>query len=189
MTATTSPYSLVFQTFTDPADISLAVVDLAESADIAVQGLYDAQMIGAAKPAVRVATTTTQSVADNTNTTLTWPAGSVDFDNDTMWDDSVTSGTLTFTHTGIYLVSLRATFAATASGGGIRRASFTHSALGVVARNTQLGTVSADAVLTIATVVPAYVAGQSMTFQGLQTSSAALNTVTKQLQAFRLSTL
>jgi hypothetical protein len=38
-------------------------------------------------------------------------------------------------------------------------------------------------------VVPVYVAGQTMTFQALQTSSAALNTATKQLQSFRLSTL
>lgn len=189
MTATTPTYSLVYQVFSDPADISQAVQDLADSADTAVQGLYDAQAIGAAKPSSRIATTTTQSIPDSVDTLLTWPAGSVDLDLDTMWDNSVTSSTLTFAHTGIYLVSLRVTYAATASGGGVRSVSFTHSALGVVARNTQLGTVSDDAVVNIAVVIPAYVAGQTMTFRGFQTSSAALNTVTKQLQAVRLSTL
>jgi hypothetical protein len=189
MTANTAAWGLTYQTFSDPADISQAVQDLADTADTAVQSMYDAQAIGAAKPAMRAATTTTQSIPNNVSTVLTWPAGSESFDNDTMWDDSVTSSTLTFTRTGIYLVALRCTYVATASGGGVRQISFTHSTLGIVARNTQLGTISDGAALSTTAVVPAYVAGQTMTFRGLQTSSAALNTVTKQLQAFRLSTL
>ncbi len=189
MTATTPAWSLVYATFTDPADISQTIQDLADSADTAVQSLYDAQAIGTAKPAVRVATTTAQSIPNNTDTTLTWPAGSQSFDSDTMWDDSITSGTLTFTRAGIYLVALRCTYLATASGGGVRRITFTHPTLGIVARNTQLGTVSDGAVLSTTAVVPVYTPGETLTFQGLQTSSAALNTATKQLQAFRLSTL
>jgi hypothetical protein len=189
MTATTPTYGLVYQTFSDPADISQAIQDLADSADTAVQSLYDAQAIGEAKPAMRAATSTTQSIPNNTDTTLTWGAGSESFDNDAMWDDTVTNGTLVFTHTGVYLVSMRLTYLATASGGGVRRLTFTHSTLGIVARNTQLGTVSDGAVLSTVAVVPVYVAGQTMTFQALQTSSAALNVATKQLQSFRLSTL
>lgn len=189
MTATTTDWSLVYQTFTDPADISQAIQDLADSADTAVQSMYDAQAIGAAKPAMRAATVTTQSLANNTDTNLTFPAGSERFDNDTMWDDSITNGTLVFTHAGIYLVALRCTFVATASGGGVRRVTFTHSTLGVVARNTQLGTVNDQAAPFITAVVPVYTPGETMTFQGFQTSSAALDTATKQLQAVRLSTL
>jgi hypothetical protein len=189
MTANTATWGLTYQTFTDPADISQAIQDLADTADTAVQSLYDAQAIGAAKPAMRAATTATQSIPNNTDTNLTWGAGSESFDNDAMWDDSVTNGTLVFTHAGVYLVSMRLTYLATASGGGVRRLTFTHSTLGVVARNTQLGTVSDGAVLSTVAVVPVYVAGQTMTFQALQTSSAALNTATKQLQSFRLSTL
>jgi hypothetical protein len=189
MTANTATWGLTYQTFTDPADISQSIQDLADTADTAVQSLYDAQAIGAAKPAMRAATTATQSIPDNTNTNLTWGAGSESFDNDSMWDDSVTNDTLVFTHAGIYLVSLRCTFLATASGGGVRQIAFTHSSLGLVARNAQLGTVSDGAVLSTVAVVPVYVAGQTMTFQALQTSSAALNTATKQLQSFRLSTL
>lgn len=189
MTATTTDWSLVYQTFTDPADISQSIQDLADSADVAVQSLYDAQAVGAAKPAMRAATTTNQSLANNTDTNLTWPAGSESFDNDTMWNDGVTNGTLVFTQAGIYLVALRCTFLATASGGGVRRITFTHSTLGVVARNTQLGTVNDQAVPFVTCVIPVYTPGESMTFQGFQTSSAALNVATKQLQAARLSTL
>jgi len=189
MTATTTTWGLVYQTFTDPADISQSIQDLADTADTAVQSLYDARAIGAAKPAMRAATSTTQSIPNNTDTNLTWPAGSQSFDNDTMWDNSITNGTLVFTHAGIYLVALRCTYVATASGGGVRRVTFTHSTLGIVARNTQLGTVSDGAALSTTVAVPVYTPGETMTFQTLQTSSVALNTVTKQLQAFRLSTL
>lgn len=189
MTANTSTWGLTYQVFTDPADISQAIQDLADTSDTAVQSLYDAQAIGEAKPAMRAATSANQSIPNNTDTTLTWGAGSESFDNDAMWDDSVTNGTLVFTHAGIYLVALRLTYLATASGGGVRRLTFTHSTLGIVARNTQLGTVNDGAVLSTTAVVPVYTPGETMTFQGLQTSGAALNTATKQLQAFRLSTL
>lgn len=190
MTANTgAPWSLVYQTYTDPADISDAIQDLADSADTAVQTMYDAQAIGAAKPACRASTTTAQSIANNTNTTITWPAGSQQFDNDAMWDDTITTDRITFTRTGIYLVALRVTFIATAAGGGVRQTSFTHSTLGIFARNTQLGTVNDGAVPFITAVVPCTVAGQFVTFQAFQTSSAALNITTRHVQAFRLSTL
>ncbi len=190
MTANTgTPWFLTYQTFTDTADISGAVQSLADSADTAVQSLYDAQATGAAKPAGRMATTTVQSIPNNTNTDLTWPAGSEYFDNDTMIDNTGTTSRITLTSTGIYMVSCRVTFSVTASGGGVRRLSVTHSTLGLVSRNTQLGTVSETAAITILTVVPCYVAGQFITFQGFQTSSAAEDLATRQAQAFRLSTL
>lgn len=189
MTATTANFSLVYQTFSDPADISQAIQDLADSADTAVQSLYDAQALGAAKPAGRMATGTAQSIPNNTNTTLTWPAGSESFDNDSMIDNTITTDRITFTHTGIYLVALRTSFVSTASGAGVRQAAVTHSSLGVVARNSQAGTVSDGAAPFITIVVPCYVAGQYVTFQAFQTSSVALNVSTRMAQAFRLSTL
>lgn len=190
MTANTgAPWSLVYQTFTDPADISATVKDLANSADTAVQTLYNNQAIGAAKPAGRMSTTTVQSVPNNTDTALTWPAGSQYFDNDNMIDNAGTTDRITLTSTGIYMVSARVTFSVTASGGGVRRLSLTHSTLGLISRNTQLGTISDTAAITVVAVVPCYVAGQFITFQGFQTSSAAENLATRQAQAFRLTTL
>jgi hypothetical protein len=190
MTATTgAPWSLVYQTFTDPADISAAVQDLADSIDTAAQTLYDNQAAGAAKPACRGSSAAAQSIPNSTQTDITWPAGSQSFDNDSMFDNTATTSRVTFTSTGIYLVALRVTFSSTAAGGGVRQTSFTHSALGVVARNCQLGTASFSARPFITAVVPAYVAGQFMTFQAFQTSSAALDLATRQVQAFRLSTL
>lgn len=187
MTANTgAPWSLVYQVLSDPADIADAVLDLADSADTAVQTLYDDQAIGAAKPACRMATSTAQSIANVTDTTITWPAGSEEFDNDAMVDNTITTDRITFTSTGIYLVALRVSFGATASGGGVRQVTFTHSSLGVVARNAQLGTVSVLATPFITAVVPAYVAGQFMTFQAYQNSTAALNLLTRQAQAFRV---
>lgn len=190
MTANTgAPWSLVYQVLSDPADISDAVHDLAVSVDTAVQSLYDAQTIGAAKPAGRMSTTTNQSIPNNTDTNLSWAAGSEYFDNDTMIDNAAPTDRITLTSTGIYMVAIRATFTATASGGGVRQLSMTHSTLGVFARNTQLGTVSETAAITLVQVVPCYVAGQFVTFQAFQTSSAAENVATRQAQAFRLTTL
>lgn len=190
MTANTGvPWSLVYQTFTDPADISGAIQALADSADTAVQSMYTEQTTGVTKPAGRMATATVQSLPNNTNTDLTWPAGSEYFDNDSMIDNTGTTSRITLTSTGIYMVSCRVTFSVTASGGGVRRLSVTHSSLGLVSRNTQLGTVSETAAITVLTVVPCYVAGQFVTFQGFQTSSAAENLATRQAQAFRLTTL
>ena len=189
MTATTINWNLVYQTFTDPADISGAVQDLADSVDTAVQSLYDAQAIGASKPAARMEAFAAQSIPNNTSTDLTWPAGSEDFDNDTMIDNTITTNRITLTSTGIYMVAVRVTFLGTAAGAGVRQLAFTHSTLGVVARNAQLGTVSEVAAPFITAIVPSYVAGDFMTFQVLQTSSAALNVTTRQAQAFRLSTL
>ena len=190
MTATTGPpFNLVYQEFTDVSDISQAIQDLADSVDTAVQSLYDDQAIGAAKPAARMATTTAQSLPNNADTTLTWPAGSEYFDNDNMIDNTITTDRITFTSTGIYAVSLRCTFASTAAGGGVRQVSFNHSALGVVCRNAQLGTVSADAAITILAVMPCYTAGEFIQFSGSQNSSAALNSLTRQAQAWRVSTL
>lgn len=189
MTATTgAPWSLVYQVPSDPADISDAIHDLAVSVDTAVQSLYAAQAIGVAKPAGRMSDTVNQSIPNNTSTDLTWAAGSEYFDNDSMINNAGTSR-ITLTHTGIYLVAIRCTFVATASGGGVRQLSMTHSTLGIVARNAQLGTVSETAAITLAQVVPCYVAGQFITFQAFQTSSAAENVATRQAQAFRLTTL
>lgn len=189
MTATTINWSLVYQTFTDPADISGAIQDLADSADTAVQTLYDAQAIGAAKPACRASTAVAQSIPNTISTSITWPAGSEQFDNDTMWNNAATTDRVTFTSTGIYLVALRVTFLASGVGGGVRQTSFTHSSLGVFARNPQLGTVGDGAVPFITAVVPCYTAGQFVTFQAFQTSGAALDITTRHVQAFRLSTL
>lgn len=190
MTANTGPpFNLVYQEFSDLADISQAVQDLADSVDTAVQGLYDDQAIGAAKPAARMSTTVALSLPNNSDTTLTWPAGSEYFDNDSMIDNTITTDRITFTSAGIYAVSLRCTFASTASGGGVRQVSFTHSSLGVVARDAQLGTVSSDAALSVLVVVPCYVAGQFIQFSAFQNSSAALNSLTRQAQAWRVTTL
>lgn len=191
MSATTgAPWNLVYQEFTDIADISDAIQDLADSADVAVQSLYNAQTAGYTKIACRMTTATTQSIPNNTNTTITWPAGSEYFDNNTMIDNSITTDRITFTTTGIYLVSGRVTFASTGSGGGVRQVSVTHSAfVDVVGRNAQLGTVSSDAAISFALIVPAYVSGQFVTFQAYQNSSVALNLNTHQVQAFRLTPL
>ena len=190
MTATTgAPWNLVYQEFSDLADISAAVQDLADSVDTAVQSLYDAQTIGQAPPACRIEDTAAQSIPNNTDTTITWAAGSEDFDTDTMINNAATINRITLTSTGIYLISLRCTFQSTASGGGVRQTSMTHSPLGVFARNTQLGTTSSTAAPFITAVVPCYVAGQFVTFQAFQTSSAAENIATRQAQAFRLTTL
>lgn len=189
MTASTPTWGLVYQTFTDPADISAAVQALADSIDVDVQSLYDAQAIGAAKPAARMATSVAQSIPNNADTNVTWPAGSEDFDNDTMIDNTISTDRITLTSTGIYMVAARLTFVATGSGGGVRQMSFTHSTLGIVGRNCQLGTVSAGAAVFITAIVPCYVAGQFITFQAFQTSTAALNVGARHAQAFRLSTL
>lgn len=190
MTANTgAPWSLVYQTLSDPADISQAVQDLADSADTAVQSLYDTQTIGQAPPACRMADTVAQSIPNNTNTDITWAAGSEDFDTDTMINNGATINRITLTSTGIYMVSLRCTFQSTASGAGVRQTSMTHSTLGVFARNTQLGTISETAAPHITAVIPCYVAGQFITFQAFQTSTAADNILTRQAQAVRLTTL
>ena len=190
MTATTGPpFNLVYQEFSDVADISQSVQDLADSVDLAVQGLYDDQTVGAAKPAARMSTTTPLSLPNNTDTTLTWPAGSEYFDNDNMIDNTITTDRITFTSAGIYAVSLRTTFASTAAGGGVRQISYNHSALGVVARNAQLGTVSADAALSTLVVIPCYTPGEFIQFSASQNSSAALNATTRQAQAWGVTTL
>lgn len=190
MTATTGPpFELVYQELSDVADISQAVQDLADSVDLAVQGLYDDQAVGAAKPAARMATVTALSLPNNADTTLTWAAGSEYFDNDNMIDNTVTTDRITFTSAGIYAVFLRTTFSATAAGGGVRQISFNHSALGVVARNAQLGTVSDDAAISVLVVIPCYTAGEFIQFSASQNSSAALNVTTRQAQAWRVTTL
>jgi hypothetical protein len=190
MTANTgAPWSIVYQLMSDPADISAAIQDLANSADTAVQSLYNAAALGAAKPAGRMSTATVQSVPDSTSTDLTWPAGSQYFDNDNMINNTGTTSRITMNSTGIYMVAIRVTFSATGSGGGVRQLSMSHSSIGVVGRNAQLGTVSDTAAITLVQAVPCYVAGQYVTFQAFQTSSAAENMATRQAQAFRLTTL
>lgn len=189
MTANTgAPWSLVYQTYSDPADISDAVRDLADSADVAVQTLYNDAALGAAKPAARMATTTAQSIPDNTSTDLTWPAGSEYYDNDGMIDNTITTNRITFQRTGIYMVSIRATFDAVA-GSGMRQISVTSSALGIVARRANVGITGAGAVVHILIVFPVFAVGQFATFQALHTSGVATDVLTRQAQAFRLSPL
>jgi hypothetical protein len=170
MTATTgAPWNLVYQEFSDLADISAAVQDLADSVDTAVQSLYDAQTIGQAPPACRIEDTAAQSIP-NKRTPRSRGRGSEDFDTDTMINNAATINRITLTSTGIYLISLRCTFQSTASGGGVRQTSMTHSTLGVFARNTQLGTTSSTAAPFITAVVPC--CGRSVvTFQAFQTSA------------------
>jgi hypothetical protein len=187
MTATTgAPFNLVYQTLSDPADISDAIHDLAVSVDTAVQALYNAAALGAARPAGKLASAVVQSIPNNVSTNLTWPAGSEYYDNDGMVDNTATTDRITFQHTGIFMVSVRCSFASVA-GAGFRQISVTSSgAPGLVARKAQLGVSGSDAVVHIVTVLPVNAVGEFVQFAALQTSGVAENAATRQVQAFRL---
>lgn len=190
MTANTgAPWSLVYQEYSDIADIGSAVQDLAVSADTAVQSLYDEQALGAAKAAGRLAATAAQAIPNNADTTLTFPAGSEYFDNDNMVDNAAPTDRITFQRTGLFLIAARVTFSGVA-GAGVRRVSVTHSgAPGLIARNTQLGVNGSSAAISIVTVAPVLNVGEFVTFQAFQTSGLAISVATRQVQAFRLSPL
>lgn len=190
MTATTgAPWNLVYQTLSDPADICGAIQDLAVSVDTAVQALYDAAALGAAKPAARMATTTAQATVSGVPINMTWPAGSEYFDNDGMVDNTATTDRITFNSTGIYMVSVRCTFQSVA-GAGIRQISVTSSgAPGLAAQKAQGGVTSSDSAVHVLTVFPVTAVGQFVQFAALQSSSVAANLLTRQAQAFRLSTI
>ncbi|MCL7377492.1 hypothetical protein [Streptomyces sp. 35G-GA-8] len=94
------PYPLYTDPQNPPAD--LQALATAVNNDVAV--LDAARLAALDEPTVRVGSSTAQSVNGSTVTPLTWSAAS--YDNAGMWN-AATPTVITFTATGIYLLSTR----------------------------------------------------------------------------------
>ncbi|MFJ9029825.1 hypothetical protein ACIRQP_15080 [Streptomyces sp. NPDC102274] len=94
------PYPL----YTDPQNLLGDIQALATAINDDVAVLDAARLAALDEPTVRVGSSTNQSIPGSTVTPLTWSAAS--YDNTGMWSAS-TPTVITFTVTGIYLLSTR----------------------------------------------------------------------------------
>lgn len=103
-----TPRGYSYPLYTDPANFPADMADFAGDVDTDVQALVNRQAAALARPSARVSATANQSILANTNTFATF--ATEEYDNAAMANLGVNNDRLTFTETGIYLVTAEVNF-------------------------------------------------------------------------------
>lgn len=175
--------------YTDPMDFPAQIQDLATDIDTDMQSLVN--RITAARNYAAchiVASGINQAVPVNTDVACTFATEL--YDNTGMVNLGVSNTTVTFTQTGLYLATARATFLSNGNATvGARQLAFvTTSTLGTVGRKSITGD-QAVATANNLTILFWAAAGDTMQVIQRQNSGASLNTSTRTLQVAKLGEL
>lgn len=104
-----TPRGYTYPLYSDLNDFPAAMQDFATDVDTDVQAIVtSANTALTASPSVRVSASANQAIAANTNVTVTW--ATEEYDNAAMGNLGVNNDRLTFTSTGIYLISAEVNF-------------------------------------------------------------------------------
>lgn len=178
-----------YPTYSDPADFPGQIQDLAEAIDLDVEALYDRVAAGYNQPACIVRSVgVNQAIAANTDVTATY-AEEV-YDNANMFNIGVSTTTITFPQSGIYVATSRVTFLSNgnATVNGRQTTMTTTGTLGVVGRKTVLGSQNVSTGVH-QTVIFYTEAASTMTMIMRQNSGASLNSSTRHLAVAKVSDL
>jgi hypothetical protein len=103
-----TPRGYTYPEYGDPADFPSQIMDFATDVDTDVQNLVDRQTAALNRASARVSATANQNIPANVQTIVTWVTE--EYDNALMANLGVNNDRLTFTETGIYLVTAEINF-------------------------------------------------------------------------------
>lgn len=159
---------------------------LATAIDTDVDAQLDRITTALTAPSVRVSATANQLIAISTDTFVTF--ATEDFDNAAMGNLGVNNDRITFTQTGIYLVSAEVNFVqngnATTNG---RQVVLVSSALNEVAWNSRRGASNLDTEITCPILYRVVAPGDFMRVRVRHNSGAAVNVSARSLSATKVS--
>lgn len=183
-----TPRGYTYPLYTDPANFPAQIQDFAQDVDTDVQAQV-ALINGALnRPSARVTETANQAITQNTFTFVTFSVE--EYDNAAMANLGVNNDRITFTSSGLYLVSTSVIFApnghATIGGRGVQLYSSVAGPPNVANSSTRGSqTNHSDVNVTYAHYVAA--AGEFMRVRVYQNSGAALNINARTLSATKVA--
>lgn len=178
-----------YQLYTDLASFPAQIQDLATDIDTDMDGLFDRVTLAYNMAACHVnASLTNQSIAVSTDVVATFTTEL--YDNTGMFDIGVSNTTLTFTQTGLYIATARATFQPNGNATiNARQVQLTTTgSLGIVGRKSITGDQNVATAVQL-TVIFFASSGDTIQMIQRQNSGAALNTSTRTLQVARVGAL
>ena len=176
-----------YPTYADPADFPDQIQDLATAIDNDIEGLYDRVTAGYNQPTCIVrAVGVNQAVATGVDVTCTY-AEEV-YDNAGMFNIGVSTTTITFPQSGIYVATNRVTFLTNGNAGGRQVALTSTGSLGIVGRKSILGNVNVSTAVH-QTAVFYTEAATTLTVVMRQNSGLSVNSSTRHLAVSKVSDL
>lgn len=181
-----TPRGYTYPLYGDPADFPTAMADFATDVDTDVAALVARQAAALNRPSARVSATANQAIAANTNTIVTW--ATEEYDNAAMANLGVNNDRLTFTETGIYLVTAEVNFAsngnATVNG---RMMTFVPNLSGDKGHQTLRGAQAMDTEMSSTILYQVVTVGDFIQVRVRQESGAALNISARSFDATKVS--
>jgi hypothetical protein len=183
-----TPRGYTYPLYTDPANPPAQIQDFAQDVDLDVQAQVNLINGALNRPSARAIATANVSIAANTFTFLTF--ATEEYDNAAMINLGVNNDRLTFTSSGLYLISASVIFApngnVTTGGRGVTFVSSTAIPPEIASNSTQGSqTNHSDVNVTYTHWVPA--AGEFIRLRVYQTSGAALNVNFRSISATKVA--
>lgn len=181
-----TPRGYTYPTYSDPANPPAQILDFATDVDTDVAALVARQTAALNRPSARVSASANQAIAANTNVFATF--ATEEYDNAAMANLGVNNDRLTFTETGIYLVTAEVNFSsngnATVNG---RSLLFVANLYGNLAHDSRRGAQNMDTEMTITTLYQVNTVGDFIRVEVRQESGAALNISARSFSATKVA--
>ena len=181
-----TPRGYTYPVYGDLANPPAQILDFATDVDTDVAALVARQTAALNRPSARVSASANQAIAANTNVFATF--ATEEYDNAAMANLGVNNDRLTFTETGIYLVTAEVNFSsngnATVNG---RSMLFVGNLYGNLAHDSRRGAQNMDTEMTITTLYQVNTVGDFIRVEVRQESGAALNISARSFSATRVA--
>lgn len=181
-----TPRGYTYPLYTDVANPPAQLQDFATDVDTDVAALVARQTAALNRASARVSATANQAIAANTNTLATFAVE--EYDNAAMANLGVNADRLTFTETGIYLVTAEVNFAsngnATVNG---RMLTLVPNLSGDKGHQTTRGAQNMDTEMTTTILYRCVTVGDFISVRVRQESGAALNISARSFSATKVA--
>jgi len=181
-----TPRGYSYPLYSDPADFPTQIQDFATDVDTDVAALAARQTAALHRASVRVSATANQAVAASTNVYQTF--ATEEYDNAAMANLGVNNDRLTFTETGIYLVTAEVNFASNGNATVLGRSGIFEPNLSADKGHQSLrGAQSMDTELSLTILYQVATVGDFIRVRVRQESGAALNVSARSFSATKVA--
>lgn len=181
-----TPRGYTYPVYGDPVNFPAQLQDFAQDVDTDVATLVARETAALNRPSARVSETANQAVAANTNVFLTFSVE--EYDNAAMANLGVNNDRLTFTETGVYLVTAEVNFSsngnATVNG---RQGIFIPNLSSAKGHQTLRGAQNMDTEMSLVILYQVVTVGDFIRVQVRQESGAALNVSARSFSATKVA--
>lgn len=181
-----TPRGYTYPLYTDVANFPAQIQDFAQDVDLDVESISDSITGALNNPSVRISATANQSIPVTTNTNATFAVE--EYDNAAMANLGVNNDRITFTETGIYLVSAECNWVPNAHatvGGVLGR--IVPNLGSEIAIHTLRGAQNADVEMSLTGLYEVSTIGDFVTFVVWQSSGAAKNISARSFSATKVA--